>query len=44
MTLAFDIAGLMNAQIAARAAACVSKTTMMIITTPTTGAGRPRAT
>lgn len=44
MTLAFDLVGLLNARTAARAAACVSKTTMMIITTPTSGAGRTRAT
>ena len=43
MTLAFDLAGLTNAPLAARAAACVSKT-MMIITTPTSVAGRTRAT
>lgn len=44
MTLAFDPAGLKNARVAARPAACASKTTMMIIITPTSGTGRTRAT
>lgn len=44
MILAFDLVGLLNAPTAARVAACVSKTTMMIITTPTAGTGRTRAT
>ncbi|MCX7585941.1 MULTISPECIES: hypothetical protein [unclassified Phenylobacterium] len=43
MTLALDLAGLTNARTAARAAACASKTTMMIIITPTIGTGRTRA-
>jgi hypothetical protein len=41
MTLALDLAGLKNAP-AARPAACASKTTMMIIITPTIGTGRTR--
>jgi len=43
MTLALDLAGLKNACVAARPAACASKTTMMIIITPTIGTGRTRA-
>ena len=43
MTLALDLAGLTSARTAARPAACASKTTMMIIITPTIGTGRTRA-
>jgi hypothetical protein len=43
MNLVFDPCSRTKAPIA-RAAACASKTTMIIITTPTSGAGRTRAT
>ncbi len=43
MTLALDLAGLTSAPRMARTAACASKTTMMIIMTPTIGTGRTRA-
>jgi hypothetical protein len=43
MTLAFDMTGPRSAHSLAPAAACASKTTMMLIITPTTGTGRTRA-
>jgi len=42
MTLAFDMTGLESAHVAP-AAACASKTAMMLIITPTIGTGRTRA-
>jgi hypothetical protein len=43
MILALDLAGLTNARPAATATACASKTTTMIIITPTIGTGRTYA-